>query len=158
MAKSQSNLLITIIATAILSLQAMADPYDSCLYCRRMDRVSHFLTSYSYCIQNEECLANAWNYLDYPCGTGWRRGRDVPVEECKADEYMCPDFDSFIELAGEERNVTWSLPNGAMCKVRIDATQFVGRVIFDDVSDLGVELDGYSFGDVITVDGDIQTI
>ena len=41
----------------------------------------------------------------------------------------------------------------------MDATQGVGRVVFDDTTNLGVEVDGYTIGDVITVkEGEVSTI
>lgn len=39
-----------------------------------------------------------------------------------------------------------------MCYVKVDATQGVARVIFDETSFLGIEFDG-AIGDVITLEG-----
>ena len=37
-----------------------------------------------------------------------------------------------------------------MCAVKVDATDYVARVIFDNVSFLGIEYDGAKIGDPIT--------
>ena len=36
--------------------------------------------------------------------------------------------------------MTWNLPSGAKCIVKVDASEYVGRVLFDDVQGfLGIE-------------------
>ena len=47
------------------------EPSQSCLYCRRMDKNSGFLVSYSYCATNDDCLKDAWNYINRGCEAGW---------------------------------------------------------------------------------------
>lgn len=48
-----------------------ATPSSECMYCRRMDKSSGFLVSYSYCEQSDECLMDAWNYINRDCTSGW---------------------------------------------------------------------------------------
>ena len=71
---------------------------------------------------------------------------------------MCPDFDSTRELNGESRSVTWNLPEGAYCEVRLNGWDNVARVIFDDASNLGVEIPNYAIGDVYSVVGTYEDI
>ena len=42
--------------------------------------------------------------------------------------------------------------------MKVDGSDYVGRVIFDDVSDLGVVLPKYTIGDVITVENEVAEI
>ena len=44
---------------------------SECMYCRRMDRNSGFLVSYSYCENSDECLMDAWNYINRDCASSW---------------------------------------------------------------------------------------
>lgn len=55
-------------------------------------------------------------------------------------------------------NNTWSLASGGQCTVKIDATTGVARVIFDNTSYLGIEMEGAQIGDVITVESGITEI
>ena len=44
------------------------------------------------------------------------------------------------EELGKERNITWVLESGAQCEVVVNATEYVGRVLFDGVQGyLGIE-------------------
>ena len=49
-------------------------------------------------------------------------------------------------------NFTATLARGQKCSVKIDATDWVGRVIFDNNALLGVDIPGYKIGDVYSVD------
>ena len=57
----------------------------------------------------------------------------------------CPEFVAskqydLSEPLGAAKNLTWILPSGAKCVVKIDATNYVGRVLFADVQGyLGIE-------------------
>ena len=126
----------------------------NCLFCKRTDEDAHFLTSYSYCAATEECLANAWNYLDRPCPTGWKPGKTETLGTCLAEESAknCPSYVSLPEKAQQTESRVWSLQSGTYCKVNIDATQFVARVLFDDVTDLGIDDKAGKIGSVMTFD------
>ena len=118
---------------------------ENCLYCRYTDLRATFLESWSYCETNEECLADQWNYIDRECQAGWVRAREVDLDFCQTDSAQCPEFVSskqydLNEPLGKYRNRTWTLPAGTKCVVKIDATQYVGRVLFDNIQgQLGVE-------------------
>ena len=56
-----------------------AEPSQSCLYCRRMDKNAGFLVSYSFCDSNDTCLKDAWNYINRDCETGWTNGKDIEL-------------------------------------------------------------------------------
>lgn len=64
---------LLVVALIALSVVAQDEPEPSaeCMYCRRMDRNSGFLVSYSYCQNTEECLLDAWNYINRDCENGW---------------------------------------------------------------------------------------
>ena len=130
------------------AIALMASSVDAalknCLYCKKTDQGATYMTSYSYCAQQEECLANAWNYLDRPCEGGWKRGKYLTIDKCEADEASreCPSFTSTKDFRGLEQSTTWSLQSGTYCDVNIDAEQFVGRATFDDVTHLGIEVEG----------------
>ena len=131
--------------------------FRNCLYCKKTDQGATFMTSYSYCAELEECLANAWNYLDRPCQGGWNRGKSLTIDSCEAEEASreCPSFTSTKELRGQTQSTTWSLQSGTYCDVNIDAEQFVGRATFDDVTHLGIEVEGdvQSIGEPISFQG-----
>ena len=131
-------------ASALMASFASA-ALESCLYCRYTDLGATFLESFSYCTTNPECLADQWNYIDRDCAGGWVRGNTMSLEYCEAEMAQCPTFVASAqydlnEELGRHKNQTWTLPQGAMCEVEIDATQYVGRVLFDDVQgSLGIE-------------------
>ena len=72
---------------------------SSCLFCLNEDLNAGFLFSYSYCDrpENPECLADAWNYIRRDCVEGWKRGKDLTLNECEPDEIVCPEFTSTPE-------------------------------------------------------------
>ena len=110
------------ITTAALAAYALAanDDLSRCLYCRRMSINAGFLESYSYCSQTNECLLDAWNYIDRPCGNStWVSGSDLYIgdfrddangyplgelvdntSECEADNIACPAFTSDQSKSG----------------------------------------------------------
>jgi len=63
-------------------LLAVAAASSACLYCRRMDSNAGFLVSYSYCNQTDECLMDAWNYINRECVDGWSLGSSYELEYC----------------------------------------------------------------------------
>ena len=100
---------------------------ENCLYCRYTDLQATFLESWSYCDSNQECLADQWNYIDRPCpGAGWSRANIKTLEDCQSQTATCPEFTAskqydLNEPLGRHRNLTWVLPSGAQCVVKIDA-------------------------------------
>ena len=78
--------------------------------------------------------------------------------ECEAEDIGCPGFESSLDWAGEYSNQTWALSAGSMCAVKIDATEYLARVIFDNVSFLGVEYKGAKIGEPITFEGGLHAI
>ena len=131
---------------------------DQCLYCRNEDRKAGFLVSYSYCDQQEVCLKDAWNYIKRECMTGWKRGKNLSLAACNPEEVTCPEFESSPEKYQRYYNDTWSLAAGSKCVVRVDASNGVARVIFDNTLYLGIELDA-QIEEVITIrKGTVQDI
>ena len=138
----------TLISAAVVAAVEAAS--SKCMYCRRMDKNAGFLVSYSYCNQTDECLKDAWNYLNRECADDWRKGTSYELDYCTPDEISCPEFVSTTEKYQKYFNNTWSLASGGQCLVKIDATAGIARVIFDNTSYLGIEYPGAQIGDVIT--------
>lgn len=70
----------------------------------------------------------------------------------------CPNFTSTVNDTALYTNRTYTLSSGSFCVIMVNATSEVARVIFDDTSFLGVELDNYLPGDVITVEREAKEI
>ena len=56
---------------SVVSAQTKQTGLPNCMYCKRMDETSSFMYSYSYCADLDECLADAWNYYNKACPSGW---------------------------------------------------------------------------------------
>lgn len=123
----------------------------ACLYCRRMDKNSGFLVSYSYCQASDECLQDAWNYINRDCQSDWEGGKKYDLAVCNPDFITCPPtFVSSESRYGSYENMTWTLPEGSACNVVVDTGAGLARVIFDETSYLGLEGTDKNLGDVIT--------
>jgi hypothetical protein len=137
-------------------------PSQPCLYCRRMDNNAGFLVSYSYCNQTDECLMDAWNYINRPCKDDWKRGSTYELSACNAETITCPEFVSSPEKYGTYENVTWSLAAGGKCDVKVNANKGIARVIFAETSYLGIEPitsdTSVKIGDVVTFESGEQKI
>ena len=112
----------TLFAAFALLIAVAAAASSACLYCRRMDTNAGFLVSYSYCNQTDECLMDAWNYINRECVDGWNGGSSYELEYCSPEEITCPEFVSDPEKFGQYFNQTWSLAAGGMCPVKINAS------------------------------------
>ena len=100
---------------------------ENCLYCRYTDLKATFLESWSYCDSAPECLADEWNYIDRACSGDWKRANKNTLDDCQASTAPCPEFVAskqydLGEPLGKHKNLTWVLPSGAMCIVKVDAT------------------------------------
>ena len=136
---------------ALLIATASAAASSACMYCRRLDEGAGFLVTFSFCQQTDICLQNAWNYITRECPAGWERGNSYELEYCQPDEISCPEYVSTEEKYQIYDNKTWSLSQGSMCNIKIDATDGVARVIFKNSNYLGIEWDGAEVDDVITI-------
>ena len=146
---------------ALFIATASAAASSACMYCRRLDQGAGFLVTFSYCNQTDLCLQNAWNYITRDCTGGWVRGNSYDLDYCSPDEISCPSYTSNPAKYQVYENKTWSLSQGGKCTVRIDASQGVARVIFENSRYLGIEMEGAKpdVGDVITIgEGDVQNI
>lgn len=70
---------------------------SQCLYCRNQDNNGGVLVSYSYCKHTDECLKDAWNYIQRDCLTEWERGNTIALNTCDPEEVSCPEFISTPE-------------------------------------------------------------
>lgn len=136
----------------------VTEPSQSCLHCRRNDVTAGFLTSYSYCEQTDECLMDAWNYINKKCTTEWKKGSSYEIAECNPEEITCPEFSSSPDKFGRYFNNTWSLAEGGRCTINVNANQGVARVIFDETESLGIDYEGVRIGEVITVESGVAAI
>ena len=152
--------LLANIALIIATVTAAAS--SKCMYCRRLDEGAGLLVTFSYCNQTDICLQNAWNYITRECNGGWERGSSYELDYCQPDEISCPEYVSTPDKYQVYDNKTWSISQGGMCKVKIDATEGVARVIFENSNYLGIEMEGNNkpeVGDVITIgEGDTKEI
>jgi len=109
------------------------------MYCRRADVTRTFMVSYSYCQGSVSCVEDEWDYIDLPCSTGWMRGYQIAlIVDCDPSLSTCQSFVSSPQQAGQWTNYTETLALGQYCTVEVDATSFVGRVVFDNALTLGV--------------------
>ena len=67
---------------------------------------------------------------------------ELELEYCEPEDISCPEFVSGSEKFSKYFNNTWSLASGGQCTVKVDATTAVARVIFDNTSYLGIEMEG----------------
>ena len=79
---------------------------------------------------------------------------------CESQPYEdALEFTFTQDQYGDWNNSTQRLDESTYLDITIDATSAVGRVVFDDTTNLGVEVDGYQIGDVISVKaGNKETI
>ena len=80
----ESRVLRVIIALSVSLFTHVKYANAQCLYCHRMDMNGGFLKSYSYCNHTDECLEDAWNYLNKECESGWVRGKELNFDTCMA--------------------------------------------------------------------------
>lgn len=148
-----------LLSITFVKAQEEPEPSADCLYCKRMDENSGFLVSYSFCQAEKTCLKDAWNYINRDCTTDWVKGKKLKLQDCNPNEINCPDeFVSTAEKYGTYENATWTLPEGTMCEIKVDArNNKVARVIFDETSFLGIEGD-YKIGEVITIENERKAI
>ena len=109
------------------------------------------MVTYGYCKSSDTCLKDQWLYINRPCSSKWKNGKDVSFSSCKATLTSCHNFTSTVVSNGQWFNYTETLGVGEYCVVNVDAASYVGRVIIDDAVSVGVEYDGYDIGEVIDV-------
>ena len=82
---------------------------EACLYCRRMDKNSGAMVSYSYCKQSESCVKNVWNYVTRTCNEDWQLGGSLTFDYCETVEVDCPSYESAEDQYQVYQNTTWNL-------------------------------------------------
>ena len=123
--------------------------------CKLKDSKSAFLTTYSYCKDNNLCLKDEWNYINRWCKTGWIPGWQIDIEEdCESPlvsepASICPPITGKPDMKSAETNNI--LQSGAQCDVEIDATEAMVRVTFKNAENLGVLFNDYIKDEPITV-------
>ena len=142
---------------------ALVDGSWQCLNCKLQDTNAGFLYSYSYCndkiIDEEICQPDLWNVISpkAKCAQveNFKPGWQLDIfDDCEVEENIgrCQNFDSNPEFEGVYINVTRTLGDNEMCTIRVNATAFTARVVFDDSDKLGVLYPGYKMGQPITVE------
>ena len=111
----------------------------NCLYCRRSSVGATLLVTYSYCAASDTCLQDRWLYIDRPCSSGWIEGKKLNMEgQCKPKATSCHPFKSDNKTAGAwQFNFTETLGPNEYCKIEVDATAYIARVVLDDSVTLG---------------------
>ena len=89
-----------LVAFLLQVVMVCAEISQQCLYCRRKDFNSGFLTTYSYCNQTDECVQDVWSYVNRRCTSKWKKGEDVLLNDCEPKVITCQDFASKPEYAG----------------------------------------------------------
>ena len=95
------------------------------------------------------------NYVNKWCPSRWIPGWMIDIDlDCHAEppSRPCNSFTSSQSYYGSPfQNTTQILRFREKCEIKVDARQGVARVIFYDVTELGVLINGYVLGDVVTV-------
>ena len=145
--------------TLLLAGDALALKPQACMACRRNDIHGGFLRTWSFCNESDECVMDVWNYYNRNCSSGWKRGIDLDiVDDCQAKNSTCPSFKADKNNTGVQKNSSHTLNADHYCWVKVDARNGTARVIFDDAKFLGVEVEGYQIGDVITIEREEREI
>jgi hypothetical protein len=78
-------------------------------------------------------------YIDRPCSSGWIEGKKLNMEgQCKPNATSCHPFKSDNKTAGAwQFNFTETLGPNEYCKIEVDATAYIARVVLDDSVTLG---------------------
>ena len=142
----------------LVAVLGIAQASYICLSCKYSDTNAGFLYSYGYCNDdsNEVCQSDSWNLMNknLNCLGDFKPGYSLDIDEdCNAEEVIgnCPSYQSDELTQGVYMNYTKVLDSNEKCTFLIDATKKVARVIFDDVTKLGVLYPGYVIGEPITV-------
>lgn len=147
------------VATAAVAALVAAEPSQQCLYCRQRDREAGLMLTYSYCNQTNTCLEDAWNYVARPCADGWKRGKNYDLDFCEPNQASCPEFVSSTEKFQLNTTQTQTLQKGEFCRISIDATQAIARVIFEDESEsLGIDGKKSKIGEPITFESGLNEV
>ena len=154
--KYLTTICLSIMITGVLTQADSGDdepkkPLPNCMYCKRMDTVSSFMYSYSYCPELDECLEDAWNYYNIFCESGWKAGFTLDIDlDCRAQEAerICPKpIKATAFEMGKFINTTQnSLPPGGKCTVKVDATEVATMLVFANNTQLGVNYNHYKVG------------
>lgn len=150
--------------TLLSNLAMVQATTANCLYCYQQDASSGWGQSFSYCEQTDQCLEDEWNYINRECeGKGWVLGRDLGIGQCNPKEVSCSGYYSSPDKYGTYDNRTSvMLQSGEFCKLDIDATNGLARVIFEGywpVDGLGiVEYPNYFQGDILTFQAGDNTL
>ena len=81
------------------------------------------------------------------------------IKECNATEIVCPTFTSSELFTGINITDTRKLKPGEFCTYTVDASEWVGRLLFVNNADLGMMYAAYQFDTWITVpQGEIMEI
>ena len=160
---------IPFVISAFLGLTVAKDDFQACMYCKRSDTNSGYMTSFSYCgdAQDQRCIQNFEDYInpELQCvgkiQEGWLLDIDVDCKAQNAAPGLCPgDFIASRTQYGTSLPYrTVLLGENTKCTMMIDATNAVARVTFSGTNSLGVLYPGYVMGEPITIKrGDIKYI
>ena len=150
-------------AVALMALTGVdaATDKSACMYCKRADTNAGYMTSFSYCGDNEDqkCFKNFWEYIQptMQCVGTVKEGWTIDIDgDCAAEEAagtVCPDIVGTEDLQGTTLPAKLvTLPQNNKCTFVIDASAHLVRVVFDGTNDLGVLYPSYVMGQPLTVE------
>ena len=158
-------------AAVIMSLAGVeaATDLQACMYCKRADTNAGYMTSFSYCPDNQDqkCIKNFWEYIQpqMQCVSTTKDGWTIDIDgDCAASTAavgICPTgYVGTTTTQGTTlppKNVVLGV--NTKCTIRVDANEALARVTFSGTNDLGVLYPSYVMGQPITVEkGKVQYI
>ena len=116
----------------------------NCMWCKKLDSEAGFMYNYNFCSYNSTCYDDTWNLQNEWCRSGWKQGFSQRLEEdCKAKKVPCATFTSADTFAAVNITASPKLGEGEYCVFTVDATAFVGRLLFKANSGLGIMYSAY---------------
>ena len=156
-----SKLTAAAVIMSLTGVEAITDK-QACMYCKRADTNAGYMTSFSYCPDNqdEKCIQNFWEYIQpqMQCVSTTKDGWTIDIDgDCAAQESapgICPTgfvgTESQFGVTLPPKNVV--LGENTKCTIRIDANEALARVVFSGTNELGVLYPSYVIGQPITVE------
>lgn len=132
--REYSNMRCSFIILVCALMVMEGEMSSTCLFCKRSDSRAMIGQSFSYCESSDTCLEDQWMYYNYGCTSGWRVARGFPLGSCRANNATCNGgtFTSTKQYIGLYTNSSATLQPNTYCTVKLDASSFVGRVVFDN--------------------------
>ena len=100
--------------------------------------------NWNFCYYNSTCRDDTWNLANDWCRLGWKQGfAQRLVKDCGAKVVACPTLTSSSYFTAVNLTQSQKLKKGEYCTFTVDATDFVGRLLFKSNTGLGMMMSGY---------------